>query len=246
MKGTTVQCDLAPTEDEILAVHTIVQDAMRRNALLYGGFTMAEGDEDDDTDDPDDDDASGDDDPDDPGTEGQGGKKKKKDADDDASGESEVERVRKRMRAADQRAAAAERELQELKDKDKPELERAQARVTELEPQVETLTSTVRDLRLRIAFLSDNSYQWHDPEAALQLVDLEDVEIDDDGKVTGLKNALKKLATEKKYLVKVDKKDDDDDDEPEPSGSQQNGKRKGEKASATREALAKKYPALRR
>jgi len=233
-----------PTEEDILAVHAIVQDAMTRNAAIFGDMRMEKDDDDDSTDDSSDDDASGgDDDSDDPGTEGQGGKT----SDDDTSGgESEEAKLRKRMRAADQRASTAERELRELKDKDKPELERAQNRVKELEPQIEALGSTVRDLRLQVAFLSANEFTWHDPEDALRLADMDGVEIDDDGKVIGLKDALKKLATSKPHLVKKEQSSDDDEDEGKPSGSTQNGKRKGDKKALDREALAKKYPALRR
>lgn len=230
----------SPTREEILAKVTAT---LAESRARYGTFTMmAEGDDekDDDTK-TSDDDASGDDDSDDTGTEGQG---KEKDAQKDTSGDDELARTRTRMKAADQRAAAAERALQEIRDKDKPELERAQNKVKELEPQLEAATSTIRDLRLRVAFLSDNTYTWHDPEDALRLVDMDGVEIDDDGKVSGLKNALKALATNKKHLVKIESKDDDD--EPEPSGSQQNGKRKGEQKNSSREVLVKKYPALRR
>lgn len=231
-----------PSEDDLLKVHTQVQAIMAgAKAKWPGGFVM----EDPDDDASDNDDASGDDSSDDSGSEGQEGKEK--DTKSDASGDDEVEKVRKRMRAADQRAAAAERELQELRDKDKPELERAQNRVKELEPALETAQSTITSLRMQVAFLSDNTYTWHDPEDALRLVDMADVDVDDDGKVTGLSAALKKLATAKPHLVKpAAKPDDDDDEEPEPSGSQRNGKRKGEAKSANREALAKKYPALRR
>lgn len=244
MKENTMRS--GPTCEEILAIHQQVSATLAASRAKFGAFAMmAEADEKDGETDASDDDASGDaDSDDDSGTEGQGDKENK--APKDTSGDDELARTRTRMKAADQRAATAERALQEIKDKDKPELERAQNRVKELEPALESAQSAIRDLRLRVAFLSDNTYSWHDPEDALRLVDMDGVEIDDDGKVVGLKNALKALATTKKHLVKAEKDSDEDEDESEPSGSQRNGKRKGEQKVSSREALAKKYPALRR
>jgi hypothetical protein len=84
------------------------------------------------------------------------------------------------------------------------------------------------------------------------LVDLDDVEIDDKGRVDAraLKSALKQLAKDKPYLVadsKTEKEDEEKtDDTDQGSGPKMNGKRKGSKETATREALAKRFPVLGR
>lgn len=114
----------------------------------------------------------------------------------------ELESYRERMKAADQRAARFETELKQLRDKDLPEAAKLQRDFQEAQDQNVKLQETNRSLALKVAFLSDNSYSWHNPERALKLVDLDQLEIDADGKVGGLKDALKALATSDPYLVK--------------------------------------------
>lgn len=122
--------------------------------------------------------------------------------------QSEVDAVRERMRAADQRAAKFEQELRQLRDKDLPEAEKLKRDFTESQEQVKTLTETNNALALKVAFLSDNTYSWHNAERALKLVDLSQVEINADGSVSGLKEALKALATSDPYLVKQEAKEE--------------------------------------
>ena len=71
------------------------------------------------------------------------------------------------------------------------------------------LQKTNQSLALQVAFLSDNTYTWHNPDRALKLVDLSKVEIDADGRVTGLKDALKALATSDPYLIKQEVKQEE-------------------------------------
>jgi hypothetical protein len=114
----------------------------------------------------------------------------------------EAESFQARMKAADQRAARFEQELKQLRDKDLPEAQKLQRDFQEAQDQNVKLQETNRSLALKVAFLSDNTYSWHNPERALKLVDLDQLEIDADGKVSGLKDALKALATSDPYLVK--------------------------------------------
>lgn len=109
-----------------------------------------------------------------------------------------------RTRAADERAARFEAELKQLRDKDLPEQEKLKRDYDEATKQVETLRATNSKLSLEVAFLKDNTYIWQNPARALQLVDLSQVEIADDGSVTGLKEALKALATSDPYLLKTE------------------------------------------
>lgn len=179
--------------------------------------------------------------------EGKGGDDKpkgKKDEDEP----SEAERLRARMKAADKRAAAAEKALREKNDEGKPELEIAQRRVTELEERTAAQDAQLRELRIQNAFLTNNTVTWHDPSDAIrELSNMDGVEIDEDGKVIGVKDAIKKLAAKKPHWVKkAQDGDSSDDPSTEASGPKVNGKRRGEPQAPNRDALAQAFPALRR
>jgi hypothetical protein len=113
-----------------------------------------------------------------------------------------------RMKAADVRASKVEAELKAIKDKDLPAQEKLQRDHEELVKSHEALVETNKSLALENAFLKANTFKWKDPEAALKLADLSEVEIDDAGKVTGLEAALKGLATTKKWLLEDEPADD--------------------------------------
>jgi hypothetical protein len=68
--------------------------------------------------------------------------------------------------------------------------------------QLKAKDDEIKGLKLERAFLKDNTHEWHNPDAALKLVDLSNVAIGDDGKTTGLKEALEALAKTHPYLVK--------------------------------------------
>lgn len=234
-----------------------VEDLLALNRHIFGEASMKDDDDadddgadadsddtDDDTDDDGADDASGDD------------KDDKKDAKKGSDRERELaaEARKRRIQARDERERAdrAERALQELKDKDKPEVDKLNSRVAELETTNTKLTEDLAQARLHNAFLSDNTHEWHDPADALRLADLSEVEVDEDGKAHGLKEALKKLAKEKPHLLKVAKKksaereDDSDDEDEAPTGYSPNGRGNKDKSKLNREKLLRKYPATRR
>jgi hypothetical protein len=208
-----------------------------------GGGSEDPPDPDDEDDDDADDDESDDDDDDD-------SKKGKDKDDDDKVDRSEYERVKRHRAAADRRNADLTAENTRLKNenaalkaegKDGKLDEATTARVTELENNVQERDSTIQRLRIENAFLSANSHDWADPEDALRLADLSDVEIEDDGTVHGLKQALDKLAKRKPHLLKVKSEKDSTKG---PSGSANNGRRKGSKKTPDRDALSKDYPIL--
>lgn len=116
----------------------------------------------------------------------------------------ELIKQQERTRAADERAAKVERELKQLRDKDLPEQEKLKRDYEEATKQVESLRTTNSELSLKVAFLEDNTYKWRNPKRAMQLVDLAQVEIGDDGSVSGLKEALKALATSDPYLLEAE------------------------------------------
>ena len=115
----------------------------------------------------------------------------------------EAETYRERMKAADKRASDFENKLKQLVEKDMPAQEKLQRDYEEATKQVQSLRSTNSELSLKVAFLEDNTYKWRNAKRAMQLVDLNQVEIGDDGTVTGLKEALKALATSDPYLLEA-------------------------------------------
>jgi hypothetical protein len=171
--------------------------------------------------------------------------------------EDEKERQYSRRKEAETRAETAERELRELKEKDLPETEKLTTRVTELESDNTVLNDALLQSRLEIAFLKDNTYEWHNPGRALQVADLSRVEVDKDGSVKGLSDALEALAKSDPYLIKTEEKTSDadkdaadkkDKDKPVKTGDQKNGsaKDKGDAGSKRRAELVERYPGLRR
>jgi hypothetical protein len=179
------------------------------------------------------------------GGDGGDGGDKKIDPNDLKAVQEELERVQNRMRAADKRASDAEAKVKEFEDKDKDELQKATDRVQELETENTGLSEAVKQLRIENEFLASNKYTWHNPKRALSLADLSEVTITEDGKVEGLDKALDALAKSDQYLLKSEK--DGDEEPPEGSSGSGNGSgRKGGKGAVDKEALQKKYPALRR
>ena len=153
--------------------------------------------------------------------------------------------LKRRMQAADKRASDAEAKIKEHEDAQKDELTKATDRVTELEQENKELSEATTQLRIENEFLASNKYTWHNPKRALSLADLSEVTIEDDGKVVGLDKALDALAKSDAYLLKSEK--DGEEEPPEgSSGSGAGSGRKGDKKTVDKEALQKKYPALRR
>lgn len=122
--------------------------------------------------------------------------------------EAEVEAVRARMRAADQRASQFEAELRQLRDKDLPAAEKLQRDYDEAVARAEKAETDLRSTRIDNAFFRDNTHEWHNPDRARALLDMSKVDIDDQGTVTGLKNAIDALAKSDPYLIKPPKADD--------------------------------------
>lgn len=201
-------------------------------------------------DDDNDDDSSGDDD--------KSSEDGKKDADKDGDPKAKIDalteekdRQYRRRKEAETKAERLERELEELRGKDQDDSTKTAAKIESLQGEVETLTTALRDTRLENAFLQDNTYSWHNPGRALRLADLSKVDIDTDGSVHGLKEALDSLAKSDDYLLKKEESKDKDegknnvstDADKKNSSKRDKGR---ESADAQRAALHDKYPALRR
>jgi hypothetical protein len=175
--------------------------------------------------------------------------------------ERQAARYRTRLRVQERENAELKARLQALEDKDKPKDEVAKRDADEARSKAEKLESKARQLTLENAFFRANQVDWVDPADALKLVDLEDVDVDEDGTVdpVQLRKALRALAKAKPHLVKKidtkgsaqddDSDDEDEDDEPRSrqSASTMNRQRRGTKGKApSRQELAKKFPVLNR
>lgn len=192
-------------------------------------------------------------------------KEGKNDEDEDLSGETVESLNRKfknseeaRNRAVDKRDEY-KRQLGEANDKIK-QMEKdgtpddaIKNRNKELETTNATLASTNQRLMLQIAMRDDKAHVWVDPDAALKLADLSEVEFDEKTlKPIGFKAALDKLAKEKPYLLKP--KDEDEEGKGgnrsgagRPPAGGGRGKPRDQTAKAAREAeLRQRYAGLRR
>jgi hypothetical protein len=189
----------------------------------------------------------------------------KKDDDEDDDEEEEEEdkpsrperqaaRYRTQLRASQKENAALAARLKAIEDKDKPADEVKAREAQEATTRADKAAGVVRQVRLENAFLRSNDVNWIDPTDAFRLIDLEEVDVDDDGMVDEqqLRRALRALAKKKPHLVKPkttrgqDDDEDDDDEEPRSSrtASTMNGRRRGKNTGADRAALAKKFPVL--
>jgi hypothetical protein len=198
-------------------------------------------------------------------------KKAKKDEDDEDEDDEEEEkltrperqaaRYRTRLREEERKNRELNERLKALEDKDKKPDEIAERDTREAREKAERLETRARQLTLENAFFRANTVDWVDPADALKLVDLDEVDVDDDGTVDAvqLRKALRALAKQKPHLVKkakasggADEEDDDEnetDDEPRSrqSASTMNRQRKGTRGKApSRQELAKKFPVLNR
>lgn len=115
----------------------------------------------------------------------------------------QIETLTRRLLAADKSKGEFERKLREYEDQGKGDLQKAQEQVAELTTKLEQATQAATRARLEREILKHPGYVWHDPEVVLALVDMDGIEINEEtGKVTGVNDALKKLAASKPFLLK--------------------------------------------
>lgn len=196
------------------------------------------------------------------GEEGAGGSsesgetKDKKDG--DTVSRAEYEAALERMRAADRAKNQKDTELEELRsfkkemeDKDRSETEKLQRDKDEAAQRAEESMGRAAAAEMKLAMVLANGkreQKFRDPEDILRWIDVSDV-TDEDGQLDSkaLDKELDSLAKSKDYLLaEASKEDEEDEDEgkPGPSGTSQNKDRNKGKG-IDKEALAKKYPALR-
>lgn len=187
------------------------------------------------------------------GTEGEEGSGK-----DGTVSRAEYEQVLERMRAADRAKNQKDSELEELRqfkkemeNKDRSETERAQQEAEENAQRATSAEERATAAELKLSMVLENGKRkqpFRDSEDVLRWIDVGDI-TNDDGELDSkaLSKALDSLAESKPYLLAESSKEGDEGDEEEPkqgpSGTSQNKDKN--KGGIDRQALAKKYPALR-
>lgn len=123
--------------------------------------------------------------------------------------QAEVERMSKALKEANREAASRRKRLDELEAKEterenanKTELEKAQAKAVELENQLKAKDQLAQERAIRAEIrIQAASMGFVDPDDAYRADVLAELTVGEDGEVTGVKDALKKLAKDKPYLL---------------------------------------------
>lgn len=159
----------------------------------------------------------------------------------------EFEQIKRQLQAADQNRDKAEKEAKALRDAQLTAEEKTKQDLKEAQEALAKREQDLRNATIQNAFLTDNTYKWHDPKAALKLADLSSIRVEGD-KVEGLKEALKAVADAFPFMVKP-KEDDNTGSNDGPSGGATGVGGQGaasSRAGATNSAdLQKRFPALR-
>lgn len=159
------------------------------------------------------------------------------------------DQLRAQLAAADKKRQEAESALAQIRDKDMPALQKAERDLQTATAALAERDATISAQRVEIAFLTDNTRDWHNPGAALQLLDRSKITVGQDGTVTGMKDALTALATAHPYLLKpaaADAGGGTGGTPPAPGTAPANGgiaPQQGTKP--TVDQLGKRFPALR-
>lgn len=114
----------------------------------------------------------------------------------------EFDQLRAQLAAADRKRQEAEAAHAQLRDKDMPALQKAERDLQVATATIAEKDAVIQQQRVEIAFFTDNTRDWHNPGAALQLLDRSKITLDAEGKVMGMKDALTALATSHPYLLK--------------------------------------------
>lgn len=215
---------------------------------MFGGATMMakdDADKDDDEDDEESDEESDEDDDEDEDDEEESEEDDPRDVRiQELSAEAKKRRIRARKDRERIEALEAENARLKGKKKDSKDDEESDEDDSALKQENEALKDRLFRSTLRTEFndiLDDpkSKVKFKDRKAAFRLLDLDEIEVDEDGEVDGLKDAIDDLAKSYPFLVETGKKDDEDD-KPKRRTGQRTGGTRSSKA-ANRDALIKKY-----
>ncbi len=124
--------------------------------------------------------------------------------------QTEMEQLRAALKKANSEAAERRHKLQEYEEAERKrqeaelsEMEKLRKRLDESAAEREHLSTALNETRIRHAIeMTAAQMRFHDPADAYALSDLSGVEIDEDGKVSGVDDALKALAKSKPHLIR--------------------------------------------
>lgn len=122
----------------------------------------------------------------------------------------ELETLRKALKAANAESATRRKRLEELEAAEEErkaaqmsEIDKALKAKADAEARAQAAEERMRTATIRNAVvLAATRANFHDPEDAFRLADLEGVQINEDGRVSGVEEALKALAKAKPHLVR--------------------------------------------
>lgn len=235
----SLRLGIADLVDDIIGADVSSEDDSDNDTEDLDGADGNDDSDDDSDEDDDDDDSEDDDDP---------AKLKTK----LEEAQAERDKYFRRMRRADRAKSKAENELKVLREGGSKELADARAEVEKLKAQLASMEGTDRTAIIREEFRDYHDVKWHNPRLAFELLDLDEVDVDDKGKVdaASLKDAVTQLAKDHPYLVKKDSpsggEDNDEDNEGQdrerrtPSGARSSGSRKS-RSTVRRKQIADKY-----
>lgn len=156
----------------------------------------------------------------------------------------DLEALKQKLSLSDRRAQQAEDKLKELERAQLSEADRVKAELAEAKAEADRLKEEIKSEKINNAFLTDNTYSWHDPRAALRLADLSGVEIKESGQVTGLKDALKAVADANPWMLKPSG-DGTDTTKGKPGVTGVSGGGSNNSGAADKAGLEKRFPQLR-
>ena len=110
-----------------------------------------------------------------------------------------AESMTRRKKLDELEAAEEERKAAQLSEVEKARKAQADAEAKALATEERLRTAAIRNA----VVLAASKANFYDPEDAFRLADLAEVQVADDGTVTGVDNALKTLTKAKPHLVKV-------------------------------------------
>lgn len=156
------------------------------------------------------------------------------------------DQLKAQLAAADRKRQEAEGQLQQLRDKDLPEAERAKRELEGLRQENADLKTKLKANAINTQFLMDNTHDWHNPQAALALLDRNGLTVGDDYSVAGMKDALKALAAAHPYLLKTSASNNNDSNNNGGTAvPPMNGQPAGARPTADKKAQAQRFPAAR-
>lgn len=120
-----------------------------------------------------------------------------------AATRTEADALKTQLREANEAKKAAEAKVAEFETANQSELEKTKAAAEKAEKALAVAQATARTAIIRSAIMQEaTKYAFNDPQDLMLYIDQSKIEIDDEGNPKGIEQMVKKIAEEKKYLLK--------------------------------------------